>query len=242
MGNLIEQIQKLGYYVTEGEPLLSVPSQDGDYVEINRLNVSLSDGRQKMAIKVDDSPTMFPDELTFRSDNLRSENSNGIKTTCGALYKDYYGLDDNGYSMLLYNYSGRTKAYLDSEKTRIGLISYKEGMPESFIALERYTIGQGIGEMDAGQYADGRFVVQSSHPLFDEDYVLRMHFTHFPSQQDVQDAAVIRKVERDFKLGRHREVFVCNKCGEVMHWLDIEGPVARKLAMRLSRLCGCSEE
>ncbi len=242
MGKLTEQIQALGYYVTEGEPFLSVPSPDGGFVEIKRLSVSLTNGRQSMAIKADDSPTMFPGELASRDGKFSGGKADGIKTTCGAIYKDYYGLDDNGYSMLLYNHSNRTKMYLDCEKSRICLIDYKEGIPESFIALDHYVIGQGIGEVDVGQYADGRFVVQSSRPLFDADYVLRMHFTRFPSHQDVEDAVIIRKLERDFRLGRHREVFACNKCGEIKHWLDIKGPLAQKLAMRLQRLCGCSEK
>ena len=239
MGKLTEQIQSLGYYFTEGKLLISVPSPDGGFIEIKQLSVSLKGGRQTMAIKHDDSPTMIPGGLAFRQGVLDSALLDGIKTTCGAIYKDFYGLDDNGYSLLLYNYSGRTKAYLDSEKARIGLIDYKEGMPEQFLGLEQYTIGQGIGEMDAGQYADGRFVVQSSRPLYEENYVLRMHFTHFPSKQDVEDAVAIRKVEHDFTLERHHEAFHCKACGELKHWLDIEGPIERKLAMWLERKCGC---
>lgn len=239
MGKLIEQIQSLGYYFTEGEPILSVPSPDGGFTEIRRLSVSQTRGQQTMRLKHDDSPTMFPGGLSLR-EGTHSALIEGVKTTCGAIYRDYYGLDDNGYAILLYNYSGRTKEYLDSEKARIGLIDYKDGMPEQFFSLKQYTIGQGIGEVDAGQYADGRFVAQSSRPLFEEDFVLRLHFTRLPSQQDVEDAVTIRKIERDFQLGRHREVFHCNDCGEIKHWVDIEGPIERKLAMRLMRKCGCA--
>ena len=241
MGRLIERIQSLGYFITEGKPLLSVPSADGGFVEIRQLSVSLENGEQTMILNHDDSPTMFPGGLAFRQGVLDHSLIDGIKTTCGEVYKDFYGLDDNGYALLLYSYSGRTKAYLDAEKERIGLIDYKEGMPEPFFSLAQYTIGHGIGEMAAGQYADGRFVVQSSRPHYEEDYILRMHFTRFPSRQDVEDAALIREVERDFKLGRHREVFHCNDCGETKHWLDIEGPIERKLNMRLLHVCGCKE-
>lgn len=242
MGKLIEQIQSLGYYFIEGEPILSVPSPEGGFIEINRLSVSQIKGGQTMILKHDDSPTMFPGGQAFRHGIPDSQFIDSIKTTCGAIYKDYYALDDNGYSLLLYSYSSRTKAYLDSEKARIGLIDYKEGMPEEFFSLVQYTIGRGIGLVDAGKYADGRFVVQSSKPLFAEDYVLRMHFTRFPSQQDIEDAVIIHKMEYDFKQGRHREVFCCNDCGEIKHWLDIEGPIERKLAMRLQRVCGCKKQ
>ncbi len=141
-------------------------------------------------------------------------------------------------SWLLHNHSLRTKTYLDGEKQRLGLIDYKEGLPEAFFSLERYTVGGGIGEVEVGRYADGRFVVQSTS-IIDESAVLRMHFTRFPSMQDVEDTLTIRKMERDFRLGRHREVFHCSRCGELRHWLDIEGPIARKLHMRLKHQCGC---
>ncbi len=141
-------------------------------------------------------------------------------------------------SWLLHNFSLRTKQYLDAEKDRIGLIGYKESLPEAFFSLDQYTVGGGVGEVEVGRYADGRFVVQSTS-IIDESDVLRMHFTRFPSKQDVEDALTIRKMERDFSLGRHREMFHCNRCGELRHWLDIEGPIGRKLEMRLRHQCGC---
>lgn len=239
LGKLTEQIQSLGYSFAEGKPLLSVPSPEGGFVEIRELTVGRTTGGRAMVVKHDDSPTMFPGRMTFRQGVLDASTMDGIKTTCAAIYRDYYGLDDNGYAMLLYNYSGRTKAYLDAEKARIGLNDYKEGMPEQFFALDRYAVGQGIGEVEVGQYADGRFVVQSARPLFEEDYVLRMHFTRFPTQEEVEDAVTIRKMERDFKLGRHREVFHCGDCGELRHWLDVDGSIEHKLEMRLKRKCGC---
>lgn len=239
LGKLTEQIQGLGYRFTEGKPLLSVPSPEGGFIEIRELTVERTTGGQVLVLKHDGSPTMFPGRMVFRQGVLDASLMDGVKTTCGAIYRDYYGLDDNSYSMLLYNYSGRTKAFLDAEKARIGLIDYKEGMPEQFFALERYTIEQGIGEVEVGQYADGRFVVQSARPLFEEDYVLRMHFKRFPTREEVEIAVTIRKVERDFKLGRHREIFHCGDCGELRHWLDIAGPIEQKLGMRLMRKCGC---
>lgn len=241
MGKLIEQIQSLGYHFEEGKTLLSVPTAKGDFKEIKQLSVRSLDG-QIMTIKRDNSPTMFPGSIVFRQGILDNSLLDGIKTTCIDIYKDYYDLDCNGYTILLHNYSSRTKAYLDSEKARIGLIDYKEGMPEQFFALDRYMISQGIGEVDVGYYADGRFVVQSARPLFEEDHVLRMHYTRAPSKEDVEDAVTIRKLERDFKLGRHRETFLCSDCGNPRHWLDIKGDIRHKLQMRLMRKCGCLME
>lgn len=237
MGRLVDQIQGLGYHLSEGRTLRSVPAGDG-FVEIRELRASSGDG-QVMVIQADESPTMFPGSVAFREGVMDGALVDGVKTTNAAVYQDFYGLDENAMSWLVRNYSLRTKAYLDGEKARIGLIDYKEGLPEPFFALDKYTIGQGIGDVDVGQYADGRFVAQSAQALFDDEQVLRMHFTRFPSRQDVEDTVTIRKMERDFKLGRHREMFHCSRCGELKHWLDIEGPIYRKLDMRLMHTCGC---
>lgn len=237
MGKLVEQIQSLGYHFIEGRPLRSVPRGDG-FQEIRELKVRAGDG-QTMTVKHDESPTMFPGGIAMRDGVLDGSLTEGVKTTCAEIYRDYYDLDENGYSLLVNNYSDRTKRYLDAEKLRIGLIDYKEGVPESFFALDKYQIGQGIGEVVVGRYADGRFVVQTAAAQFDDGLVLRMHYTRFPSAQDVEDAATIRKMERDFKLGRHREMFHCGDCGEIKHWLDIEGTIQEKLRMRLAHKCGC---
>lgn len=237
MGKMIEQIESLGYHFTEGRPLRSVPKDDG-FQEIFELRVRAPDG-QIMTVKCDESPTMFPGGLALRDGVLDRSLVDGLKTTCGEIYQDYYDLDENGYSLLLHNYSKRTKDFLDAEKERIGLIDYKEGMPEGFFALDKYPIGQGIGEVDVGRYADGRFVAQTSSTFFDEAHVLRMHYRRFPSRQDVEDALTIRKMERDFKLGRHREMFHCGTCGELKHWLDIPGTISEKLEHRLNHHCGC---
>lgn len=227
MGTLTEQISRQGYRFIEGRPLRSVP-QDDALREIHELRVRAESG-QEVVLKCDTSPTMFPTP------------DGDITTSCDAIYRDYYGLDENALTLLLYNYSSRTKAYLDGERARIGLTDYKEGLPEGFFALDRYPIGQGIGEVDVGRYADGRYVAQTSQALFAEAHVLRMHFTHYPSLQDVEDTLTLRKIERDFKLGRHREVFTCSDCGASRHWLDIPGTIQQKLTLRLRRKCGCAD-
>lgn len=237
MGKLINQILGLGYHIVEGVPLRSVPVGD-DSVEIRQLQARTQSG-QTIAIRPDNKPILFPVSSAYEQGVHDHMLAGDAKTTNSEIYQDYYGLDENAMSWLLHNYSLRTKAYLSGEKERIGLIDYKYGLPEAFFALDKYTIGRGIGEVDVGQYADGRFVVQKV-PLFDEAQVLRMHFTRFPSKQDVEDAAVIRKLEHDFKFGRHREMFFCGKCGQAKHWLDIDGPLEAKLSMRLKRLCGCN--
>lgn len=238
MGKLVEQIQSLGYHFTEGRPLRSVPLGDG-FQEIRELKVGAGDG-QTMTLKHDESPTLFPASIAVGEEIAGNALAEGVKTTCAAVYRDYYNLDDNGYSLLVHNYSDRTGRYLDAEKRRIGLTGYKEDVPEAFFALDRYLIGQGIGEVVVGRYADGRFVAQTAAAQFDDGLVLRMHYTRFPSAQDVEDTITIRKMERDFKLGRHREMFHCGDCGEIKHWLDVEGTIQQKLEMRLAHKCGCA--
>lgn len=241
MGKLVEQIESLGYHFQEGKQLLSVAAQQG-FTEIRQLLVRSMDG-QTIVIKQDDSLMLFPGGIAFSKGVLDVSLADGVRTTCAEIYRDYYNLDENGYSMLLYNYSGRTKQYLDAEKQRIGLTDYKDGLPEGFFAVGHYDeLGYGVAEMDIGRYADGRYVAQSALGVTEDEYVLRMHFSHLPSRQDVMDALVIRKLERDFKLGRHREVFHCGACGETRHWLDIPGDIHQKLRLRLQRRCGCDAE
>ena len=57
--------------------------------------------------------------------------------------------------MLLYNHTLRTHQYLDEQRQRIGLISIKEGPPESFFVLDEFDVGMGIGLIETGRYADG---------------------------------------------------------------------------------------
>ena len=181
---------------------------------------------------------LFPGDTDGQPGN-DSAGEDGIRT-CGAIYQDYYKLDEEATSMLLYNHSLRTNKYLVQERQRIGLTSNKEGAPESFFVLDEFNVGMGVGLMDTGRYADGRFVAQSaSHSLYEDADVLRMHFDHLPDQRDVEDALIIRKMERDFKLGRHRETFICMDCQQTRHWLDIPGTIQEKLALRMMRKCGC---
>ncbi len=229
MARLIEQIQGLGYRFVEGKTLMAVPRVAG-VTEVRQLSVRAANG-QTITIKPDGSPMMFP--------RVGTTVEVDVLTTCGAVYQDFYHLDEDGLSMLLHNCSWRTRTYLDAEKARIGLIGYKEGMPEGFFARDKYLISYGIGEVDVGRYADGRYVAQTAQTLGEGAYVLRLHFSRLPSKADVEDAVIIRKLERDFRLGRHKENFRCDDCGEVKHWLDIEGPIAYKLRMRLARRCGC---
>lgn len=238
MGVLTEQIQSLGYHFIEGRPLRSVPKDDG-FQQIFELRVRASDG-QTVVVKCNTDPTLFPGGMALRDGVLDRTLQDGIRTTNDSIYRDYYDMDENGYCLLLFNSSARTRAYLDSEKIRIGLIDYKEGLPEGFFALDRYPIQRVIGDVDVGRYADGRYVAQTARGLFEETHVLRMHYSRFPSRQDVEDTLTIRKIERDFASGRHKEVFHCDDCGELRHWLDIPGSLQDKLRMRLARRCGCA--
>lgn len=153
MGKLVEQIESLGYHFQEGKQLLSVAAQQG-FTEIRQLLVRSMDG-QTIVVKQDDSLMLFPGGIAFSKGVLDVSLADGVRTTCAEIYRDYYNLDENGYSMLLYNYSGRTKQYLDAEKQRIGLTDYKDGLPEGFFAVGHYDeLGYGVAEMDIGRYAD----------------------------------------------------------------------------------------
>lgn len=227
MGKLIDELKDMGYEFQEGNLVLELESA-GRPVEIHELRVKSSEG-QIILLKRDMTPMLFP-----------GKDREDVRTTCGDVYRDFYGLDDEGMAMLLYNHSLRTHNYLNEQRERIGLISIKEGPPESFFVLDEFDVGMGVGLIETGRYADGRFVAQSANEGFYEDAdVLRMHFTHLPDENDVEMALLIRKTERDFKLGRHRESFECAVCGQTKHWLDIPGTMKEKLSLRSERICGC---
>lgn len=240
MGKLIEELQRMGYTFQEGNPMASVQRGE-DSLQVNELRVESPEG-QIILLKRDQTPILFPGDTDGNPHNDFA-GEDGVRTTCAAVYQDYYGLDDEGLSMLLYNYSLRTKAYLDDERERIGLLSVKEGKPEAFFVLDEFNVGMGVGLIETGRYADGRFVAQSAaESLYEDADVLRMHFSHLPDRRDVEDALIIRKMERDFKLGRHRETFTCSDCLQRRHWLDIPGSIQEKLALRLMRKCGCAAQ
>lgn len=229
MGKLIDELKSMGYEFQEGNLVKVLKVSDKD-VEVHELRVKSQEG-QIILLKRDMTPMLFP-----------GKGNDGVRTTCGDVYSDYYELDDEATSMLLYNYSLRTLNYLKAERERVGLMSLKEGNPESFFVLDEFNVGMGIGLIETGRYADGRFVAQSSsESLYEDSDVLRMHFTHLPDQQDVEDALIIRKMERDLKLGRHLETFMCGDCRQERHWLDIPGTIKEKLALRMMRKCGCTE-
>ncbi|MHC1787346.1 MAG: hypothetical protein AB9880_09830 [Christensenellales bacterium] len=239
MGKLIEDLKGMGYHFQEGNPVNTVAVGEKN-VQVNELRVESPEG-QIILLKRDLTPILFPGDTDGLPENDWT-GEDGIRTNCAAIYTDFYGLDEEAACMLLYNYSLRTRHYLESERQRIGLTSVKEGSPEAFFVLDEFNVGMGVGLMEVGRYADGRFVAQSSgDSLYEDADVLRMHFTHLPDQRDVEDAMIIRKMERDFKLGRHRETFTCSDCFEKKHWLDIPGSIQEKLALRLMRKCGCTQ-
>ncbi len=239
MGLLRDRIASIGYRFLEGEALLAVPTVEGE-MEIKRLSV-LDPVGQVSEIPLDNTPFLFPMGDSLYDGDLDNPLPEDIVTSCDAIYRDYYSLNDDQYSMLLYHCTVPMKAYLDSEKARIGLIGYKEGKPEGFFARGQYTIGLGIGEMDIGRLENEVYLAQSAQALFENASALCMYFRHLPDRQDVEDAAIIRKMERDFRLKRHKETFICSYCGQVKHWLDISGSLSKKLRYRLSRKCGCEQ-
>ncbi len=240
MGKLVENLKKMGYEFQEGNPVVTLSSGAGS-VEVKELRVASREG-QIMILRRDETPLLFPGDTDGIPQNDRT-GEDGIRTTTGQVYRDYYELDDESYCQLLHNYSLRTKRYLDAERERIGLVSIKESSPEAFFVLDEYDVGRGVGRMDVGRYADGRFVAQSrANSLFEGMDVLRMHFTHLPDKEDIEDALVIRKMDLDLRHGRHREVFICSDCKEMRHWLDIPGSIQEKIALRLKRKCGCARQ
>ena len=237
MGKLTDTLKAMGYELLE-EP--STASADR-LSQVHNLRARSIHG-QSILLSRDETPILFPGD-TDGIPNNDWTGEDGVRTTHAEVYRDYYGMDDESYCMLVHGMSRRSWDYLEGEKQRIGLTGMKEAPPESFFVLDEFDVGRGVGTMEAGRYADGRFVAQSlPDPLNDEENVLRMHFTRLPEKTDAEDGLIIRQVESDLMHSRRGERFTCADCGVQKHWLDIPGTLREKHAQWSKRKCGCAAQ
>lgn len=109
MGKLIDELKAMGYEFQEGNLVKSLKVNDkAEEVDVHELRVKSQEG-QIILLKRDMTPMLFP-----------GKDIDGVRTTCGDVYRDFYELDDEATSMLLNNYSLRTYNYL--KKREIALV------------------------------------------------------------------------------------------------------------------------
>jgi len=135
----------------------------------------------------------------------------------------------------------RTEKYLEKLNKTLGLVDYKAGYEEEDVDVEQvYTQFIG-GDIEVGKTNDGKWLAQYSKRTDVDDYVVvRMYFSRFPSQKDVETAKLLKEIEHHFMLyGYDAAKFNCWECGKERHWLDIPGGLREKWPAYLEKYCGC---
>lgn len=206
MGKLTETLKQMGYtFLEAARPQWPVP----------QLRVRSPRG-QELVLGRDEQPCFFPGDTDGIPDNDWT-GEDGVRTTACAVYCDYYALDREGCCRLLHACSCRVWEYLAAQRARIGLVGVKVAAPEQFFVLETHDIGLGVGILEAGRYADGRFVAQAVSA--GGGPVLRMHFRHLPERGQAQDGALIALIEQGLMDGTLTDP-------EDSGWLDPHGTLA----------------
>lgn len=177
------------------------------------------------------------------------------------IYKAYYQMDPEAYSIFDNGYSLRTKAYLDRVKSNIGLISYTHAS-ESYYDNEDGSMTKKLEDFRryerlASDYSDievgknnGHWIAQYSHQAGVDGYaVVKFIFNKCPTENDVITAYYIQQTEEYFRSAMFKktrwrtddnpEEFYCWNCGKKSHWLDIPGSLDEKFSRLKDKNCGC---
>jgi len=165
----------------------------------------------------------------------------GILISPWELYEMFSNLSEDERYEKFYGYDKRTHRYLESIKKRNGWIeSVYNWEEEKLQNYKTYEIYANTGPIQCGQVAPGKFVAQFSYRTDIDNYIVEKHyFDHFPSQQNIRTILLIEEIEQYFMLNPGSYKFQCWECGRTIHWLDIEGDLAKKFANTKDQYCGC---
>lgn len=160
------------------------------------------------------------------------------------LYSEYYDFKNNKdlECCFKYGYSYQSRKYIESTMEEIGLVKYtdvnngsmnEEGEPTSFTIAETYEIFMNA-VTEVGKIED-LWIAQTCVQISIDDFaVVKMYFSHMPSETDLQTAFAIRSFECE-----PIEVFRCMECGHMVNWLELDGNINVKYRMAEEKYCGC---
>lgn len=161
------------------------------------------------------------------------------------LYAEYYDFKNNKEleSCFKYGYSSRSRKYIESVMSNIGLLSYtdasngsmrEEGEPTPFEVVCTYDSFFNA-DTEIGKISSDLWIAQTCYRISIDDFaVIKMYFGHNPSWNELKTAFTVREFE-----SKPIEVFECWECGHMVNWLELDGDINRKYEMAKERYCGC---
>jgi hypothetical protein len=166
------------------------------------------------------------------------------------VYTEYYGFasDPELKSFFEHGYSVRSRRYIEKVMQDIGLTYYTdaEGSPtgngrwEKFDRSEVFSVALNA-DTEVGKIDENHWLAQTAIQGGIDSYgVVKMHFDHHPSGEQILTAFDVRRFDNYHILGRQSlEVFTCWECGRTTHWLDVPGSLHEKLDRAEDHYCGC---
>lgn len=161
------------------------------------------------------------------------------------LYSEYYDFKNNQdlECCFKYKYSSRSRKYIESVMDNIGFVYYTDetngsmntdGEPTDFETVCIYKLFLNA-ETKIGKLESDLWIAKNCYQIEIDDFaVIKMYFNHKPSEHDLKVAFTIRKFET-----HPIEVFKCYECGNLIHWLELDGDIIKKYDMAEEKYCGC---
>lgn len=163
-----------------------------------------------------------------------------IPATRREIINELYSPTEEEWCKIQYNYSLRTKRYLDEVAKDIGLINYSCGEDEEKIENETtHTEPIFINAQTYLSKVNETYVVQSFVWAVDHEVVYTYTFNRKPDIETVKTAQDLEKCKEYFSLRKISEEFCCLECGRNIHWLDIKGDFRKKYNNLKEKYCGC---
>lgn len=161
------------------------------------------------------------------------------------LYSEYYDFQSNQNleCCFKYGYSPRSRKYIETIMSEIGLINYtdasngsmcEDGNPTDFDVVCKYNLFMNA-ETKIGMLESNLWIAQTCYQIETDDFaVIKMYFNHNPSDAELRTAFTVRKFELN-----PIEVFTCYECGRLTNWLELQGDINQKYDMAVEKYCGC---
>lgn len=256
--NIIRELNKRGVNVSKGDELYIGYYETPNGVVVTRSKSKCTNGIYNLK---NDKERIFPcnDHMIYITSGTDYDGKIKTKEEAERLVKDgkilsfkakdlyyeYYNIDNDEdlRCALEYGYSSASKKYIELVMQDIGLIKYtdasngsmtEEGNPTDFDIIYKYNLFLNA-ETEIGKIEQNVWIAQTCHQIEIDDFaVIKMYFSHKPSESDLRTAFAIRRFE--FKPV---EVFRCYECGRMVNWLELDGNIIEKYNKAEERYCGC---
>lgn len=244
---IIDKIKAMGYGIREYVP--------GEYVPgcTHKPNGFLEVRFKRNEVDWTIIPQTNDQGIYFCGDNhvssakeaeLLVEQGVAYKATTNELYAAYFHQGEEEQCKFRYGYGMKSRAYLESAMEEIGLLTIEKDIKGTSMlstAAERIFVHtfMHIEKIDECWIVetDDKFDDGSFDFVFDCVGCVRMCFARRPTDQDLESAFAIMKIES--RLQHSKETFRCWECARTVHWTDVEGNIVEKAARFKKKYCGC---